>query len=247
MATTIMALSDAQQVFNQRLLSEHCLDEAAAKRLWHEIVQDYNHDDYEDNHHHHLSLAEALRQSNAQLQMQLGLEIVALSIDNTRYYTIINKNPHDEVNKTVLQNAFFPMTTGAGGGAASPEALQDFLKRLLQTIVDHDDDGQPAITRANAINLRNDGDKDKNVPLHDAQALVDRLVDEKWLVVIPTKNGGSHNGGSSSDTAKKQQRNHSYSNHSLLTFGARIYAELSYLLVEEFGLDESKVPQQIFL
>jgi hypothetical protein len=32
-----------------------------------------------------------------------------------------------------------------------------------------------------------------------------------------------------------------------LTFGARIYAELSYLLVEEFGLDESKVPQQIFL
>jgi hypothetical protein len=229
MATTIMALSDAQQVFNQRLLSEHCLDQAAAERLWHEIVQDYNHDDYEDNNHHQLSLTEALRQSNAQLQMQLGLEIVALSIDNTRYYTIINKNPHDEVNKIVLQNAFFPMTNAGG---ASPEALQDFLKRLLQHIVDHEDD-QPAITRANAINLRNDGDKDKNVPLHDAQALVDRLVDEKWLVIVE-KNG---------DTQKKRN----YSNHSVLTFGARTYAELSYLLVEEFGLDESKVPQQIFL
>jgi hypothetical protein len=199
------ALSDAQQVFNQRLLSEHCVDQTVAENLWDEIIQDYEHDN--------MSFPEALSASNAQLQLQLGLELVSLSIDNTRYYTIINKNPHDEVNKTVLQSSFFPL-------ANNPEQLQSFCKRLLQGLVN-----DKSMTRASAINMRGGGEGG-DVPLNDAQIFVDRLVDEKWLVVKSGKR---------------------YSNNSILILGPRTYAELSYMLVEEFGMDEADVPQQIFL
>lgn len=201
MVAESVALSDAQHVFNQRLLSEHCLDQAEAENLWSDIIQDFQHDG--------MSFQEALSSTNAQLQSQLGLELVSMSIDSTRFYTIINKNPHDEVNKSILQSSFFPIL-------GHPEQQQSFCKRILQQLVDEN-----TITRADAINMRGDV-----VSIPDAQLFVDRLVDEKWLTVTSGKK---------------------YANNSTLRMGARVYAELSHMLMNEFGMDESDLPQQIFL
>ena len=88
----------------------------------------------------------------------------------------------------------------------------------------------PAVKRTALLNARNeinqddddDGDENNNkthLSLSQAEDVLDRLQDEKWI-----------------------QLDNKYS----LSLAPRAYAELSYLLQQEFGMDKEELPQQIF-
>jgi hypothetical protein len=82
--------------------------------------------------------------------------------------------------------------------------------------------------RSSLLNLRLEMEgsdtASKNLTLPAAEETLDALEDEKWIQSMKSKDG---------------------SNSAALGLAPRAYAELSYLLVQEFGMDKDELPQQI--
>jgi hypothetical protein len=215
---TIMAeaLPTALQIFNQRLLAAHCWSEDEAKNQFQKIHETYGDDDDDD-------FARAIAISNAQLQY-VGLEIVAISIRDpntengattpTRHYAMINSFP-DDVAKQSFQSVLF-----------QPPSQQAYIRAVYETLVEAKGSGVP---RNTLLNVKNniqqkaaEGNNNNNISLSVAEDALDKLIEEKWLIV----QGKGRNANA--------------------FIGPRSYCELSYLLTEEFGMDKEDLPQQIY-
>jgi hypothetical protein len=237
-------LSTGQKIFNQRLLAEHCLTERQAEALYEELQQTYA--DLEE----FPSLIDCIKSANAQLQY-LGLEIVAIAMpasasdadendededesenshsnkkskrasmttSTVRHYAMVNKFP-DDIAKQTFQAAIF-----------QPPSQQAYVKAVLEMLVQ-----DRATARSTLLNLKNTvSSAESKVTLSEAQDALERLLEEKWLTETTTK----------SATNKAHRRG---SNAAQVQLGPRAYCELSYLLTEEFGMDQESMPQQIVL
>ena len=139
-------------------------------------------------------LHKSIKKSNQQLKL-CGLEIAAVSLKEdgkaVRHYALINKTPESAIGKWTDQE-------------------RDFVRKILQTLVE---DG--ATSRVNLINLKNNF---VGLKLDTATAIVQQLVEEKWL----RPEGGSK---------------------TVLNLAPRTYLELAHLLTDELGMDESDLPQ----
>jgi hypothetical protein len=92
---------------------------------------------------------------------------------------------------------------------------QAYVRAVLQQLVE---DGET--TKATLLNLR-----DKILTLPAAEVILDKLIDEKWI-----------------EWSDPRKRN---ANASKISLAPRTFMELSYMLVDDFGLDKTELPQVI--
>lgn len=144
-------------------------------------------------------LTVSLGQINAQMA-KVGLEIRGLSIRGRQYYAFVNTFP-DDVAQTVL---------------AMTQPEQSYIRKVLRKLVEEGES-----TKAALLN-----EKDKALPLPQAEATLDRLVEEKWV-----------------EWADPRKRNR---NGSLVKLAPRAYLELSYMLVDDFGMSKDDLPQMVY-
>lgn len=198
-------LSSAQKVLNQRLLSERCVNETQLAQLYDTIVRQQGFDAEDIT-----SVHDALASSNQQLKY-LGLEIIAVHMpDGTRHYAMTNM-PNDVPAVTTTLHALWGGTAEHGLVWAVLGHLVENTTASLHTLVNLRESVEPPT----------DSTGFKPPSLSAAEALVERLLEEKWLV----KDGSS----------------------SELRLGPRTFCELSYLLTEKLGMAPEDVPQRIRL
>lgn len=155
--------------------------------------------------------------ASSNAQLQyLGLEIVAISI------------PQDNGHKRfVAMSNKFPddVSKLVFQKSFHPPITQSFSKLVLHKLA-----SEGPQSRATLINLKNEIEIDKDssakITLHNAEDALEQLLQAKWIV---------------SEQAGRRQ-----SNASILQLGPRVYCELSYLLVDEFGMEADELPQQIY-
>jgi len=138
------------------------------------------------------------------------------------YYVMRNKSPDD-----IVKNAFWHQYT---------ELQHIYVRTVIHQLVE-----QGPLKRSTLLNSRLNADdtaaaadddnnnnitpsqtnkSNKTITLPAAEAVLDSLLQEKWI-----ENVGSH---------------------CTYALSPRAYAELSYLLVKEFGMGPDELPQQIF-
>ena len=83
-------------------------------------------------------------------------------------------------------------------------------------------------SKANLINLKNHLKEDGSLTMDQAVVIVERLVRDRWIW---------------SATGSHEKRRHSM--QSQLALAPRAYMELSYMLVEQFDMENDQLPQQI--
>jgi hypothetical protein len=181
-------------------MAEHCLTEEKAGALWNQLAGagDGNGDDDEGGSG---DMKSNIARINAQLT-KFGLEIRGLSVKGRRHYAMVNTFP-DEVAQTVL---------------AMSKPDQTYIRLVLQALVDAD---EGEATKAAVLNL-----KDKILTLPQAEALFDKLLDDKWI-----------------EWSDPRKRN---ANGSKVKLAPRTYMELSYMLVDDFGMPEEDLPQMVY-
>jgi hypothetical protein len=140
-----------------------------------------------------------IAQINTQM-VKVGLEIRGLSVQGRRHYAFINTFP-DEVAQAVL---------------AMTQPEQKYIRLVLQNLVDETES-----TKATLLNL-----KDKILTLPQAEALFDKLVDDKWIVWVDPRKTNA--------------------NGSKVKLAPRTFLELPYMLVDDFGMDKEDLPQMIY-
>jgi len=96
-----------------------------------------------------------------------------------------------------------------------------FVRCVFEKLVDG------PTSRSSLINSKNELEDGHKFPISEAETALCKLVEEKWIQEVK----GSARRGS-------MQAN--------LELAPRTYLELSYLLVDEFGMDKGDLPQQIF-
>ena len=90
-----------------------------------------------------------------------------------------------------------------------------------------------ATDRATLINLKKDlKDVEASFTLDKAHAVVQALQDEKWIKEVRTETDG-----------RQPKRG---SMQATMALAPRAYMELGYLFVEQFGMDKSELPQQLY-
>ena len=229
-------LTRSQTLLNQRLLAEHCLEEDKIRRLWDSISSKNDDDNENDDENNKLTFEETLAVCNEQLT-QIGLEIVSVSIvagsSSGKYFCIINKFPDDIAQKT-FERLFHPQQHA-------------FVRVVLEKLVNDGPTRRNPLLNARLEDKANDGDNDddakdksdennennqvekpkketsKQLPLPLAEQVLDILTDEKWIDKVKTDEGAI-----------------------VYALAPRAYAELSYLLEKEFGMDKDDLPQQIY-
>lgn len=193
-------LPDALKLLNQRLLSHGCLSIDDVKHIWTTDLANHDKGDY-------VTLQKALKASSIQLST-IGLEIRGISMNNTTYYAIINKQ-NDQLSKTGFHGAF--TTTEI-----------NYIRLILEKLVEEE-----SVTRANLVNAKNSLKDQDALTLDAATKILHRLVEDHWL--------------QTEDGAKKR-----LTNATSLKLAPRAYLELSYMLVEQFGVEKADLPQQIY-
>lgn len=198
-------LPDAVKALNQRFLAEGCFTQARATELWEtELSATF------ETGGRSMTLKQAIKASNKQLTVA-GLEIVGVVLEGTTYYSLINKHG-DEVAKQGFAATW-------GGGTAEVNYVRLVLSKLAEG----------PCSRAQLNNSRNEI-KEKNFDVDTAQLILDRLLDEFWIMP---------------ETGQEKQRRSS--NQIKLALGPRSFMELSYLLEDQFGMDKADIPQIIIL
>ena len=215
---TMEPLTTGQQLFNQRLLAEHCLPEHKLLEIWKQLGE---HEDMGGE-----SLAETISGCNKQLRY-IGLEIRCVAMKNpsynsqasiqedagsvaaiqsnkktVKYYTIVNAYP-DEVGKKSFMNDMVP-------GEIT------YIKTVLENLIE---DSQSLAT---LLNLRPDTDEEK-LSLPNAETIIYKLLDAKWIEWASTR----------------------HTNSAPIQMAPRTYMELSHLLTEELGMEKESMPQVI--
>ena len=163
-----------------------------------------------------------------------------ISSNTIKYYTMVNKFP-DTITKEVYQNYLF-----------QPPTLQSYVKQVLLHLARH---YPTPSTRATLLNLKNntnenlssttshDGDGHASqatstsvvvvappkVSLSNAEDMLERLLDEQWVMEVVTTNRNH-----------KSQRRNSTTN-TKIAIGPRALGELSYLISSPAaGTDEEE-------
>jgi hypothetical protein len=215
MASLTSPLSSTHQRFLQRLLASHVLTDEAATDLWDNL----NGQEEGDNS---LPLSEI----NKQLTAGFGLEIGTIKLHSVKYHTIINQ--HGDENKDIRDS----MTE------FNPHE-RAYIRAVLEKIVvastsnDDDDDEDGGVTRMDLINLRTSITKPYTMPtIEQVTQVLDKLVDEGWLLVVASGAGG---GGD----RRKSRMSEAYE------LGPRTYLELSEFLVD-VGYPKDGLPQFIY-
>ena len=211
-------LTTGQQLFNQRLLAEHCLPEHKLLAVWKQLGE---HEDMGG-----ASLAETISGCNKQLSY-IGLEIRCVAMKNPnynsqssiqddtssvaasqsnkktiKYYAIVNSYP-DEVGKKSFMNDMVP------GEIA-------YIKIVLENLIE---DSQSLST---LLNLHQDVEEDK-LDLMAAESIINKLLDTKWIEWASNRRNNS----------------------APIQMAPRTYMELSHLLTEELGMEKESMPQVI--
>jgi hypothetical protein len=165
---------------------------------------------------------------------------------SVRHYAIVNTNA-DEISRKSFSNVF-------------PTHFYPFIAAVMHALV-----SESSMSRNALINLRNtnssisqshltstqsqtqtqpascDGEpsagKLKVVSLSEAEQCLEQLVSEKWLMAV--QNSTPSNSDTPSQSSKKRTLTH-------LTIAPRTFMELSYVLVDQFGLEKEELPQQIY-
>lgn len=220
-------LPPAIQMLNQRFLAEGCFAGDAAEALWQEIlarVQD-NNDSQAEVVEPSLTLSAALAQSNVQLAAA-GLEIRGIVDNNTRYYAMVNKEP-DSIAKA-----------GLASGFASTEEVN-----YIRLILEHLSEGP--CSRANLLNLRNSLKGNESLTTDQAVVCLDRLITQHWVWAAAATTAASDQDSDDDQTSRRRRPPARYSMQTQLALAPRAYMELSYMLVDQFGMEHADLPQQI--
>jgi hypothetical protein len=161
---TMDPLTTGQQLFNQRLLAEHCLAEKDAVALWEQLGSEEGHDMGGKN------LAQTVSSCNAQLHY-CGLEIRCVSMKQkteeggangtVKYYAIVNQFPDEVAQKS------FKLTMNLGE--------QAFIKVVLEHLVDGPQ------TQATLVNLRSSVEGDHELSLKNSELALMKLINAKWI------------------------------------------------------------------
>ena len=146
-------LTRGQQMFLQRLLACHVLNDEDAKQLHEEL-----------NDTRSKSLEQSLGIMNQQLSAGFGLEVATVNLKGTRYHAIIN--PHsDDVAKASFSHVFTPHEKAY---------IRAVLEKLVET---------QTSPRMDLINLRTKlQDPYKMILVSAAEHCLDSLLEEHWLV-----------------------------------------------------------------
>lgn len=110
----------------------------------------------------------------------------------------------------------------AGFQSAFTTSEINYIRLIIGKIVEEDG----SCTRATLVNAKNSLKEKDALKLDEATKIVNRLVKDHWL----TEHGN-----------KK-----SLSMQAQLKLGPRTYMELSYMLIEQFGVDKTEIPQQCY-
>ena len=152
-------LTRGQQLFLQRLLALHVLNDDDAKSLFEEL-----------NDTRSKSLEESLRTINQQLLAGFNLEIATVNLNGMRYHAIIN--PHsDTIAKASFKHVYNPNEKA-------------FIRAVLEKLA-----GSETAARMDLINLRNGiKEPYKQIPIDAAEHCIDSLLEEFWLLTCAEKN-----------------------------------------------------------
>lgn len=155
---------------------------------------------------------------------------------HVRYYAIVNKFP-DEVAKHCFSSHGTP-----NEACFIRHILEQFASLASSDNNDDDNTTPPAMARSKIINSRNDmvdnDNKNIKITLPQAETIVDKLLDEKWLMYEQQQDGGTSGG-------QRQRQRHRGSNTSKIVLAPRTYLELSYFL-ESSGMEQDDLPQLIY-
>jgi len=146
-------LTRGHQLFLQRLLAAHVMNDQDAKKL---------HEDLNDTRSK--SLEQSLEIMNEQLSAGFGLEVATVNLKGTRYHAIINPNSDDTIAKNSFSHVFTPHERA-------------FIRLVLEKLVETED-----CPRMDLVNLRMSlKDPYKAIPIDAAEHCIDSLVEEHWL------------------------------------------------------------------
>jgi hypothetical protein len=212
------SLTRGQKMFNQRLLAEHCVTEEVARGIWNTI-----HEAADDDGMGADSFEASVALCNTQLKF-CGLEIVAVSIKPP-----VGNNSGS--NKSLQHYAVVNMFPDAMAKKSFTNAFHlhqyAFVRLVLEKLVEG-----PA-ARSTLINLRNDLEEAHKLALDPTEKALQKLLDEKWI---------QESSGSGSDSASRALGSYA----AKLCLAPRAYMELGFLLVDEFGMHQDDLPQQLY-
>jgi hypothetical protein len=264
---TTQPLPRGQQLLLQRMLAFNGYYDPDAQKVFAELkkqaVSNNHGDEDDDADDGSLSkgsndfmgtantLEEAFCSINEQLKPGFGLEIVSL----------VDPNSHDESGRPIKFHAVVNLQAdivskasfGRLGGFNDHERA--FIRLALQRLVEEE---SLSLKRSDLINLRSDLQKGYNLPLNQAEHLVQVLLEQGWLRVSTPRDEESDDSqdedndrSSSSKKRKKkakQSKSRSYHRNSVqnkLELAPRTFLELSHYLTD-VGLDPQDMPQFLF-
>lgn len=80
-----------------------------------------------------------------------------------------------------------------------------------------------------------------NYTLSMAENCVDEMIQDKWLFLVGTTDHNNNN-----NKENNQKKNRRISMNTQIALSPRTFMELSHVLTEQLGMDENKLPQQLF-
>jgi hypothetical protein len=98
-------------------------------------------------------------------------------------------------------------------------------------------------SRANLLNLKNSLKGNESLTTDQAVACLDRLIAEQWVWAAAETTSNDDSSG----TGGRLRRRPRSSMKTQLALAPRTYMELSYMLVDQFGMEHADLPQQIVL
>jgi hypothetical protein len=217
-------LSQAQKAFHQRIMAAHVFTETEARAVW-ESLDDRT------------KFEAALKSCNAQLRYA-GLEISAVAMPTTTTHPKSDPDTDDDTPPTASPNRqnnhkaltkYYAMINKFPDEIAKvtfqrlwTPAEHALVRIWLESLVEN-----TFLSRASLINARSKLDAKLSLTLEQSQSLLNRLVDEAWL--------RESNQGKNARPGSMQ---------AAIVLAPRTYLELSYMLMDEFGMDANELPQQ---
>mmetsp|Transcript_1601 Transcript_1601/g.2280 ORF Transcript_1601/g.2280 Transcript_1601/m.2280 type:complete len:226 (+) Transcript_1601:150-827(+) len=223
----MVELTTGEKLLIQRMLAEQCITENRAQELWSQLKSKGRIDSD--------SLEASLINCNGQLQL-ISLEIMGVVFPSpadenddtntpsaTKYLALVDKHRPalggggDGDNEEIASATKLAFVKSTLGG---PSAM-NHRRAILQHLVDN-----TTATKADLINLKNEIKDSPNYTLDMAETCVDSMLRDSWIILV-------------AGARRKSMQ-------SQVAMGPRTYMELSDLLTEQFDMEQSQLPQQLY-
>lgn len=177
-----------------------------------------------------------------------------------RYYSIINQFP-DDIAKKCFEPFFQPQQQAyvrfifeklVELGPTSRTIILNYKNDVNQNFGKTTGNNPLSMSQLTQ-NTQNNNDDDEGIiaskgkipplTLPMVEDILDQLVEGKWLVLV---NGIMMEQQSQSQTNNKKTRNRVSLSSVTIDIGPRAFLEISYLLVDEFGMEKDNLPQRIY-